>query len=1227
MRCQTPIFSCKAENLPDAGVFAGKLLPSYSLPNHRFADRRGVALVLVLSALILLTFLLVAFFSQAVTNRRVATYQNASTNAAMVADAAAELVLSDLLLEWEEGAGDPENEDDRWRRPSSPARMVVESTAPGSIPGLLKMSRRDTPFFTFADEAPDRASSVSTASTPRNGSPVVRERWNAPRLIPPTLFEDAFVEPDWVLLTKGGPRSFSDFQEGLRDRESADFVIGRYAYAVYDVGGLVDVNAMGNDLAAEENRMRGRLHRVNDWSPVGLSSEALAELIDWRWDIADDPSVLDLPERDFIEVLSGDQAMLGRQDLLMFAERRWSAEDQAALPFLTTFSRTLNAPSYRPDPDRPASPEGREIDDEINPDLLAVRRPEAVTLQPGTEEEIELDAGTPVVFRRFPLERLNLLSSPDADAADLLYFFGLERNADGYSFDYVQADPNGLIYTLEEIAELNPPREANFFELLQAIILVGSLGKTGGDTITPNVNFDSNTEDQIIQIGANIIDQWDEDDLPTTINFAIGDQARTFYGVENLPYIQMYSDHRYRPEWDPDLMQTWAIFTVWNPHQNFRPPRQEDISQFRIIPTSGRVTRFRTHMTGNLLGLQNVFSNNELTVDLVVDPSDVTTLGSDSEENEILFPRDGDYREPVMLTGENPPTDAEDRSPGILLSEVEVPPFIPIKEERSPEVQGNLNEAHDQHAPYSTNPEEPSRFVDSDGNRVYFWEEGDPPVEINIPGDYSDLWVVERDDSARTVTVYAEYAPKAHNMAHISTVSDLSFELQIEVPGQGWRTIQRIEGHRSFSPSRADSTFNISGLSQNPEAYRAMARIPTHHSGKDPDEDWETWATQVRNYYNWNSTAGGSWWNRTGFWLTDPRSRRFGVAWQRSGRHGFSVRNVADAAPTGFSDSATTWAVSYRFVIGSQNDQNGPALPGWYFRDRIGDDGSHMMATLGGLVANRPNPDGTGGGGLPGENDLTDARSPFLYADDDGVFRWGDGAYGSLEENDALGVMDAKPTVPGHFASRPRILNRPFRNVGELGYVFRDSPWKTFDFFTPNSADAGLLDVFTLDEAELVGGRVDLNRARAEVLGALLTGAARQIGNTGSEPVVAASDLSEAQASALAERLFEAVQDEPMESLAGLVTQFTDEGEPDSPFNFSPIKTEREAAIRALSGVGQVRTWNLMFDIIAQAGRYPPGAQNLSEFAVAAERRIWLHVAIDRFSGEILDTRLEVVHE
>jgi hypothetical protein len=74
-------------------------------------------------------------------------------------------------------------------------------------------------------------------------------------------------------------------------------------------------------------------------------------------------------------------------------------------------------------------------------------------------------------------------------------------------------------------------------------------------------------------------------------------------------------------------------------------------------------------------------------------------------------------------------------------------------------------------------------------------------------------------------------------------------------------------------------------------------------------------------------------------------------------------------------------------------------------------------------------------------------------------------------------------------------------------------------------------------------------------------------------------------------------------------------------------KEARECVVRAFSDACQTRTWNLMIDLIAQSGRYPAMATNLSQFVVEGEKRYWLHVAIDRFTGEVIDRQLEAVTE
>jgi hypothetical protein len=69
----------------------------------------------------------------------------------------------------------------------------------------------------------------------------------------------------------------------------------------------------------------------------------------------------------------------------------------------------------------------------------------------------------------------------------------------------------------------------------------------------------------------------------------------------------------------------------------------------------------------------------------------------------------------------------------------------------------------------------------------------------------------------------------------------------------------------------------------------------------------------------------------------------------------------------------------------------------------------------------------------------------------------------------------------------------------------------------------------------------------------------------------------------------------------------------------------RESFIRPLAAVGNTRVWNVMIDLIAQTGQYQAGAATLDNFTVCSQHRYWLHEAIDRYTGQILDQSLEPV--
>jgi hypothetical protein len=213
---------------------------------------------------------------------------------------------------------------------------------------------------------------------------------------------------------------------------------------------------------------------------------------------------------------------------------------------------------------------------------------------------------------------------------------------------------------------------------------------------------------------------------------------------------------------------------------------------------------------------------------------------------------------------------------------------------------------------------------------------------------------------------------------------------------------------------------------------------------------------------------------------------------------------------------------------------------------------------------------------------------------------------------------------------RPVMMNRPFRSVGEMGYVFRDQPFKTLSFFSVNSPDAGLLDLFSVNDytnsAGTRGGVVNLNSRQAPALAGVLTGTIRREdtprNNAGSSP--SPSPLASPSANSVATSLTLSTMANPVVNRAGLAALIANE----TGMGTSVSKTQRESIARALGEVDQTRTWNLFIDVIAQSGRYPPNAASFENgFVVQGEQRYWVHVAIDRFTGQVIDKQIEVVNE
>src|SRR5439155_3419678 len=56
--------------------------------------------------------------------------------------------------------------------------------------------------------------------------------------------------PDWVIVTRAGPTAFASWDASLADANSNNYAVGRYAYAVYDEGGLLNMNVVGYPIPA-----------------------------------------------------------------------------------------------------------------------------------------------------------------------------------------------------------------------------------------------------------------------------------------------------------------------------------------------------------------------------------------------------------------------------------------------------------------------------------------------------------------------------------------------------------------------------------------------------------------------------------------------------------------------------------------------------------------------------------------------------------------------------------------------------------------------------------------------------------------------------------------------------------------------------------------------------------------------------------------------------------------
>ena len=1222
-------------------------------------------MVIILAFLVLLTGLAVAFFSRAITERQVSNSSASQTKADLLARSCADLIIADLKQEIAAGStayspvagvtiytptADPTGAATPPVLTSSVVPWVSGVPTPSAagspfpIPNLIRRSVRASDSSVVAypsiyvNPPPNRASAVnSTANPSTNGRAVSPAEWNAHYLMPTAGTTNSapvasFVAPDWVMVTTGGPKVLT---------APDPMTIGRYAYAIYDEGGLLDANVAGCPSTVTSNSAYADpkgFAAFADLTALGLSSQQADKLIGWRNYATTKPTgslaagyVFGSPSATsyfsyvlgqtsgFLAINSNDyspgttpgtftsapmtfgtpaqmdQAFADRQSLIKF----WNAAgiDKSLLQYFGTFTRDLNQPNFVPLAN-PAPPTG------LNPPLIInYPTPTASTPNPA-QSPVPLapvggnpvepnpivqnvlfpsnssSSGAPVVSQRFSLGRIALLSSPSANAAAIKHYFGLTLGSDGYSWTYTHGGATGTIMSLAQLAGLAAardtgyPNEPDFFECLQAAVLYGSLGNYSGNTsnntipvstTTPvngyasgsGLGFNGSKASQfcttIIQMGANLIDQYDADNLPTVVNFAISPTLTlSFAGIENLPYFSEVLLWPYRPvtttpanapqggmqvgDSDRLNLAAFAMFELWNPHQNATNiSTGKSPMQLRVKVQAGTV------------------------------------------DNTIY----------VTPTSPNKPAPVPTPAP------VPLPPQLPVNST----VHVTFNNA--------TSFQEPTLLGVSNGaaspeNDWFQVTDQSPPRSGLLLGVGT---LIDYDLNGGTNKNLYRYQTIAWDTSASQGNPIVSLEFTLD--GTNWLT---YEGS-PISPG----AYAI-GMSEG--QLTAVVNKPS------------PFGPQVTNDVSWSVyTNIGS----TSSQVSDPRTKSSSSLFIGQSTYGLSIR---PGAPGGTSGNLSGAAVdryeiinpfNYTFPIyGSgwnmvdYNNNSNPAYLGMY-NENADNNISHYHLSNVYMSAN------------------AGAYDTYLV-DPDGVERPGDGFYGG------------NPFPAGNtasMASRPLILNRPFRSVGEMGYANRGyGVWKNVNFSSPQSADAGLLDYFSIDSAPISAGKVNLNTRQPQVLQAMLQGAYRieQLGST-TVDALTASDAGTI-ANAIVNHTMATTIPSPMPappyipgplvSRADLVRSLL--GDPaiikalngiqgtagTDPANTA--KTRREALVRALADVGTTRTWNLLIDLVAQTGVYPTNATGLSNFVVQGEKHYWVHVALDRYTGTVIDQQLELVN-
>jgi hypothetical protein len=1311
----------------------------------------GAALVIVLAFIVLLAAIMVIFFTQAISyrNQGASSYNNFKSTA--LAQSGLETVVGDLEQEITNGSQTVSygtgtnvyyptgNTNAVPQRSGNPA--LVNGGDP--TPNLIRISVRTETYPTGSPAVSSRASADSSTNAAAFGQYISLARWNQHYLLPranpgsttiDTTPTNAFNAPDWVYVTSGGPTVIT---------APSSKVIGRYAYAIYDEGGLLDANVAGFPSNTSTNAVHPAsptTYYTNSYGaalpmwgsglkgteafadltvpiPIGsttapmFSQTQINQLVGWRnnataqpagtynaytfsvnsavnyhdWMVNTTNGYLTTSGNSWSDPTTGktdtDQVFASRQALIAFINDAGMSQD--ALQYLGTFTRDTEQPCYNPPVGRPMVQSAMNNDaytyhpnsstfigfgtgndahgvdrysstnpttnspTDINPPFLSERVTGTFTRADNTTAQI----GEPLIKERFPLSRLSLFptneGTPSAANAALIYqYFGLTKQSSGVWYYNHDASNTTGIDRLNAVAALN--REPDFFELLKAAINVGSVGKgcaynasnNSGDNWTTSGSVgnllqahDTISALQILQIGANIIDQYKADNFPTRIQFS-GDTSsppNIVCGSEDLPYL--YRVRNWFTEYNSTQIAGLIQPELWDPY-SYNSGAASGLGSSGFLSSSNTPKLFR--------------------VRLEPDPS--------------------------VPSGNSPVVCTEYYNYNVVNP---APPPNSIVQTDTFTTTGSVTLNYPNYQPSTSTTPNPAPMTFSAGELNGCWGFREPTL-LAAPSLCPTAYLNSGNSAAASYTdSNTHLVMTGFTVITLPTTRPQPLATYAPV---GIESILKI----AYTPNSEPSCLRMYLDYQDPVSSNWINydQQVIQYQGGSSSLDLHT----IANYTLYDSGTPSTkiamqnldW---CGWVRTDPRSSRWGAMYSEY----FYSLPIVDASNNEFGSERADGNISFGSHLGARNDYGFFGTGGYgkqyrgYQHGYAAENSVRQTAQSDGETGNLANlryyldPDGIPRRAMAGYvTDAPYANGSYNYTGNNGgtAPSTSQPLYGlpmavaSGSANNSYAAVTTSAVAP-NYGSRPTILHRPFRSVAELGYAFRDTPWGNINFTFPESGDSPLLDVFCINDtsstAGLVAGRVDLNTRQTPVLAALISGSLQDK----DDPTTPA--LSQTMASQLAAQLVlrtmttasTGTTQGPLISRADLVGTWIgaatpsaaaaaltavinvpDPPDPDTYYtgfshdigttavpkiNGTPtvalIPRQRDAVMRALTDSGSTRTWNLLIDLVAQSGTFPPKSTAFPNFVVEGEKHYWLHVALDRYTGKIIGSQLEVVSE